>query len=119
MIYKLKSAVEDGYLEIPDKRILEEMKRYNQADLEDYTAQTTRHFDLLMATAIAWHLRNYVEEPKKTEEFQNEPYEPSSEFETDFKPRQPQEPFFTQNQHRYIRYLYPDERLNDNDDESY
>lgn len=119
LIYKLKSAVEDGYLEIPDKRILEEMKRYNQADLEDYTAQTTRHFDLLMATAIAWHLRNYVEEPKKTEEFQNEPYEPSSEFETDFKPRQPQEPFFTQNQHRYIRYLYPDERLNDNDDESY
>jgi hypothetical protein len=34
MIYQLKQAVEDGHLKINDKRILDEMRRYNQADLQ-------------------------------------------------------------------------------------
>lgn len=63
---QFKSAYEDGLVEINDIRILKEMRAYTQQDLmEDETSldpeETTRHFDLLMATVIAWAMRSFAE----------------------------------------------------------
>ena len=63
MIFQLKSAVEDGILAIKDKRILREMKNYRRAELQTRGGKdpnATRHFDLLIATAIAWAMRNHA-----------------------------------------------------------
>lgn len=63
MLYQLKSAVENGHLAVNDENLLEEMMRYNQDDLSDLTndpERITRHFDLLIACAIAWAMRQYA-----------------------------------------------------------
>lgn len=63
IIYQLKTAVEDGLLEIQDVVILQEMRGFGQMDLSqrsNATLETTRHFDLLMATALAWYGNNYA-----------------------------------------------------------
>ena len=87
LITQLKKAVHDGLLKINDKRILEEMKRFCKSDVEDMGAHqmATRHFDLLMATALAWVGRDYAES-SKTEEYQQPDYEPTSALETSGKP---------------------------------
>lgn len=62
IIYQLKSAIEDGKLKINDRRILEEARAYTQLALRaSGNALSTRHFDLLMACAIAWEMRHYAE----------------------------------------------------------
>ncbi len=67
IIYQLKSAVENGELEIWDVDLLEEMKYFNQNDLNqtEYKEGMTKHYDKVMATAIAWEMRSHaqVEEP--------------------------------------------------------
>lgn len=62
IIYNLRTAVEDGILEIPDKDLLEEMLAYTVQDLRQLGRKLgmTRHFDKLMACAIAWEMRNYL-----------------------------------------------------------
>jgi len=81
VMFQLKSAVEDGKLKINDIRILKEMRRYNQADLNEATVNdplSTRHFDLLRATAISYALRTHAFVSKKSEEeYIQEPYQPS------------------------------------------
>lgn len=82
MIYQLKSAVEDGLLDIMDEELLLELKKYTQEDLEDYSEKTTRHFDMLMACAIAWAMRDFAkvtEAPKK--KWKQSEWERSSEYE--------------------------------------
>lgn len=66
IIFQLKSAVEDGKLKILDPRILEEMKYYSRKEVQSNHANplATRHFDLLIATAIAWAMREYAEVSK-------------------------------------------------------
>lgn len=68
IIYNLKSAVEDGELEILDRSLLEELKYYKLRDLRDSGMSKegmTRHFDKLMAAAIAWEMRHYTKAPKE------------------------------------------------------
>lgn len=62
IIFQLKSAVEDGLLQIFDKDLLNEMKYYAQKDLKviGLIDGMTRHFDLLMACAIAWHMKDFA-----------------------------------------------------------
>ena len=81
MMYKLKTAVESGQLVIRDKRILSEMREYGQSDLSD--SSSTRHFDLLIATAIAWQM-NLLAKPAENpaNEYRQRPYEPMSAFES-------------------------------------
>ena len=81
MIFKLKTAVEEGKLVIRDARILKEMREYGISDLSD-TSASTRHFDLLIAVAIAWQM-NVHARPKENpaETYQQRPYEPISAFE--------------------------------------
>jgi len=77
MMYELSEAIEDGILYVYDMGILLEMKRFNKEDTLQIavTESTTRHFDLLIALAIAWQMRGYSsrgkadpEDVAKTEE---------------------------------------------------
>jgi len=64
MFYALKKAVEDGLLELVDKDIIAEAKSYSRDDLMDLENDprlTTRHFDLLVAAAIAWQMKDFAQ----------------------------------------------------------
>lgn len=65
MIYQLKRAVEDGLLLIFDEDLLNELKYYGQKDMGTYklVEGMTRHFDLLIATAICWMMRTHAKLP--------------------------------------------------------
>lgn len=67
MLFDLKKAVEDGHLELSDTDLVAELRSYTRDDLmdkEDDVRLTTRHFDLLMACAIAYQMRNWAEVKK-------------------------------------------------------
>ena len=64
MLFDLRKAVEDGHLLLIDEDIIEEMKSYTRDDLMDKEIDprlTTRHFDLVIACAIAWQMRKYAD----------------------------------------------------------
>lgn len=66
MMSDLCKAVEDGLLDMNDEGLIAEARSYTTSDLMDGEVDprmTTRHFDLLMACAIAWHVRNFVKAP--------------------------------------------------------
>ena len=66
MLADLDKAVEDGLLDLNDPDLIAEARSYTTADLMDSEVDprlTTRHFDLLMACAIAWHVRAFVKKP--------------------------------------------------------
>lgn len=78
MLFELKKAVEDGQLELTDKGLIAELKSYTRDDLmdnDDDVRLTTRHFDLLMAVAIAWQMRNWAEAKKVEQSYQQPAYE--------------------------------------------
>jgi len=57
-IYELKSGIEEGQLEIPDISLMEECKHYQIRDLKSKKKPgMTRHFDKVIALAIAWQLK--------------------------------------------------------------
>ena len=63
MATQFRSAYNDGLIEILCKDLLEEMKRFTYADLEEASKQrrgkseVTKHFDLLRAAMIMWAIR--------------------------------------------------------------
>lgn len=74
MLFSLKKAVEDGHLELSDPALIDELRSYTRDDLmdkEDDVRLTTRHFDLLMAAAIAYQMRNYAEVARVDDEKQS------------------------------------------------
>ncbi|MFN3658174.1 MAG: hypothetical protein ACK4UO_13035 [Pseudolabrys sp.] len=81
ILNNLRTAVEDGQLIINDKRILIEMRSFTHTDADDLgrsrVGHFTKHFDLLMATAIAWEMRKYARVKKAPEEYVQPPYEPT------------------------------------------
>lgn len=62
----LKSAVEDGELEILDAALLDEAYHFRLLDLHALHMEEgmTRHFDKLTACAIAWEMRKWAKLPK-------------------------------------------------------
>ena len=78
-----KSSFEDGQIAIYDKGLLLEMLHYRKQDLNAMKMEEgmTRHFDKLMAAAIAWEMRKHAR-PAATERkkiftapaFNKEPY---------------------------------------------
>lgn len=63
MLSGLLKAIEDGLLDINDKDLLAELKSYTRNDLIENVTDprlTTRHFDLLMALAIAWQMKDFA-----------------------------------------------------------
>lgn len=66
MLMDLRKAVEDGHLELSDPDLIAELRAYTRDDLMDRDEDvrlTTRHFDLLVAAAIAWQMRHYAPKP--------------------------------------------------------
>jgi hypothetical protein len=64
MLHGLKKAVEEGLLELSDEALIDEAKSYTRNDLMDRQTDprlTTRHFDLLIACAIAFSMCNEAE----------------------------------------------------------
>ena len=62
IISNFVSAVEDGELIIYDIGLLNECYYYKKQDLNAMKMENgmTRHFDKLMAAAIAWEMRKYA-----------------------------------------------------------
>lgn len=81
MLFDLKKAIEDGHLELSDPDLIAEVRSYTRDDLmdkEEDVRLTTRHFDLLMACAIAYQMRNYAEVKKSgSSNYQQADYERS------------------------------------------
>ncbi len=82
MLFALKKAVEDGHLELSDPDLIAELRSYTRDDLMDAEVDarlTTRHFDLLIAAAIAYQMKNYAEVAKSASSSelpnQNQEYE--------------------------------------------
>ena len=72
MLDSLRDAIRDGLIIIYDRRLLDELKSFTRNDLIEVIRdprKTTRHFDLVMALAIAWQMKDYAQvkrEVKKT-----------------------------------------------------
>lgn len=76
MLFAFAKAVEDGLIELNDPALIAECKSYTRNDLIDDEKDprlTTRHFDLLIAGAIAWQMKDsarvkkeeiYIPEPE-------------------------------------------------------
>jgi hypothetical protein len=67
MLFAFAKAVEDGLLQLNDKRLIAEAKSYTRNDLIDDQKDprlTTRHFDLLIAAAIAWQMKDFAQVKK-------------------------------------------------------
>lgn len=63
MLFALSKAVEDGLLELNDEELIAECRSYTRNDLMDNEADprlTTRHFDKLIAAAIAWQMKDFA-----------------------------------------------------------
>lgn len=62
MMYELSEAISDGELIIYDDGTLAEMKHMNKEDTLStlVNENTTRHFDMVTAVAIAWQMRAYM-----------------------------------------------------------
>lgn len=79
VIFDLVKAVNDGLLELSDCGIIRECKSYTRNDLMDKEIDprlTTRHFDLLMACAIAWHMRNHADIKQQEIDYSQLEYQP-------------------------------------------
>lgn len=92
MMIALRKAVSDGYLELSDPDLIAEARSYTRDDLMDEEEDprlTTRHFDLLIAAAIAWQMRMLAEARSSNEQSTQAPYEPMSEYESSGESREP------------------------------
>jgi len=78
ILFELKKAVEDGHLELSDPDLIAELRSYTRDDLMDKDEDvrlTTRHFDLLMACAIAYQMRNWAEVTIQKRSYQQPAYQ--------------------------------------------
>lgn len=73
MLSALKTAIADGLINLNDADLIAECKSYTRNDLIDNEPDprlTTRHFDLLIACAIAWQMKDhaFAKSPKKRDD---------------------------------------------------
>ena len=71
MLFALSKAVSDGLIALNDADLLQELKSYTRNDLIDDIKDprlTTRHFDLLIACAIAWMMKDYTTVQQKKDD---------------------------------------------------
>ena len=65
MLYKFRTAFNEGFIKIYDVDVLREMKSFSFNDLENNgEALATRHFDLLIAVCIAWAVKDHAHSSK-------------------------------------------------------
>jgi len=80
MLFELKKAVEDGHLELSDPDLIAELRSYTRDDLMDKDEDvrlTTRHFDILIACAIAYQMRNWSQYRTETAPYQQPEFQRS------------------------------------------
>lgn len=83
MLSGLKKAISDGHLELSDTRLIAEARAYTRDDFMDKEEDprlTTRHFDLLIACAIAYQMKDHAEATLE-QAYEQPPYEGASEYE--------------------------------------
>jgi len=71
MLLALSKAVEHGWLNLNDPALINEARSYTRDDLMDQDVDPrliTRHFDLLIACAIAWQLKDQADYGKVQDE---------------------------------------------------
>lgn len=77
----LKTAFEGGMFIIEDKRILLELRTFTFTDMDmlgtTRLGHSTRHFDLLMATAIAFAMRKYAQPTVVKKEYVQGEFQPT------------------------------------------
>ncbi len=69
MLFDFAKAVQNGHIELSDPDLIQEVMSYTRNDIMDTQRDprlTTRHFDLLMAAAIAYQMKDFAQ-VKKTE----------------------------------------------------
>jgi len=69
MMTALSQAIENGLIELNDSDLIAEARGYTLGDLMDKEVDarlTTRHFDLLVACAIAFQTNRFIKKPEKT-----------------------------------------------------
>lgn len=82
MLLELSKALENGWINLNDKDLIAEARSYTRDDLMDKDVDvrlTTRHFDLLIACAIAYQMKDWA--ITKTKEFYTQPAYIPDEFE--------------------------------------
>jgi hypothetical protein len=68
MLAEFRRDYNNGLIHIYDEQLLKEMRAFNINDVAEQTVGlATRHFDLLISTAIGWQMRNYAY-PEETED---------------------------------------------------
>ena len=63
MMSALREVIDSGLLDLNDKDLIQEFKGYTRNDIIDKDPDirlTTRHFDLLIACAIAWQMKEFA-----------------------------------------------------------
>jgi len=63
MLSALRDAIADGLIELNDPKLIKEAMSYTRNDLIEVIndpRETTRHFDLLTACAIAWQMKDHA-----------------------------------------------------------
>jgi len=63
MLYALQKAVENGHLELSDPALIAELRSYGRDDLMEDVKDprlVTKHYDLLIACAIAWQMKDHA-----------------------------------------------------------
>lgn len=64
MLFSLAKAIQDGFLLLNDEDLIQEAMSYTRNDLLETQKDprlTTRHFDLLVACAIAWQMKDFAD----------------------------------------------------------
>jgi hypothetical protein len=70
MFYDFRRDFNDGLITINDERILREMMQFTKSDLQNARASAvTRHFDLLIATCIAYQMKDHAGNNAKVSDF--------------------------------------------------
>jgi hypothetical protein len=62
MLFDLSTALNNELVDIPAKAILHEMNQFDKEELSTvrFNQEVTKHFDLLIATAIGFQMKNNV-----------------------------------------------------------
>jgi hypothetical protein len=71
MMYELSSAIRNNLIEVSSKHLLEELRTYDKGDIRQiaFREDQTKHWDLLMALAIAYQMQAFAYEDDGIETF--------------------------------------------------
>lgn len=81
MLFDIAKAIDDGLILLNDPDLIQEAKSYSRNDMMDKEEDprlTTRHFDLLIALAIAWQTKSFAVSASSQNSYNKEVFDPHS-----------------------------------------